>query len=73
MLSWIKWIGTIAGIIGAGFLAANIQESGWGFIFFLISSLAWAWVGIKTRDHALTALQGVFVGIDVLGIARWLL
>ncbi len=31
------------------------------------------WVGIKTRDHALTALQGVFVVIDVLGIYRWLL
>ena len=73
MLSFIKWIGTIAGIIGAGFLALNVQESGWGFTFFFVSSVAWAWVGIKTRDHALTALQSVFVLIDVLGIYRWLL
>lgn len=73
MHSSIKWTGTIAGIIGAVFLALNIQESGWGFIFFLVSSVAWTWVGIRTKDHALTALQGVFVGIDMLGIVRWLL
>lgn len=73
MLSSIKWTGTVAGIIGAAFLALNVQESGWGFIFFLVSSVAWLVVGIRTRDHALSALQGVFVGIDVLGIVRWLL
>jgi len=73
VLQSIKWVGTAAGIIGAAFLALNVQESGWGFTFFLVSSLAWFWVGIRTRDHALTSLQGVFVGIDVLGIVRWLL
>ncbi|RAU22807.1 hypothetical protein CU669_05300 [Paramagnetospirillum kuznetsovii] len=73
MLQSIKWVGTAAGIIGALFLAANVAESGWGFTFFLVSSLAWTWVGVRTRDHALTALQGVFVGIDLLGIVRWLL
>ncbi len=73
MLSTTKWVGTIAGIIGAGFLAANTPESGWGFTFFLVSSLSWTWVGIRTGDPALTALQGVFVAIDVLGIYRWLL
>lgn len=73
MLQWIKWVGTVSGIVGALFLAANIEGSGWGFTFFLISSIAWLWVGIKTRDHALSALQGVFVAIDLLGIFRWLL
>ena len=74
MLQPIKLTGTAAGIAGALILAANVAESGWGFAFFFVSSVAWFWVGIRTRDHTLSALQqGVFIGIDVLGIARWLL
>lgn len=72
MLETVKWVGTAAGIIGALLMAANIEGSGWGFAFFFVSSVAWCWVGIRTRDHALTALQSVFVGIDLLGIWQWI-
>lgn len=73
MIEPVKWLGTGSGIIGAALMAANVEESGWAFAFFLVSSMAWCWVGLRTRDKALTALQAVFVCIDVLGVWRWLM
>ncbi len=73
MLSKLKWIGTLAGTSGALLLALNIPYSGWAFTLFLISSCIWTSVGLVTRDPALWILNGVFVGIDILGIYRWLM
>lgn len=67
-----KWTGTGAGIAGALLVAADIPASGYGFILFLVSSVCWAWVGIRTRDLPLALLQGVFTAINLLGIWRWL-
>lgn len=50
MLAWVKWIGTGAGIVGATTVALNIPSSGWGFVAFLVSSTAWAWVGWQSAD-----------------------
>lgn len=68
----IKWAGTAAGIAGATMVAFNLPWSGWGFVPFLASSLAWAWVGWRMADRPLLTLQAVFTGINALGIYRWL-
>jgi hypothetical protein len=33
-LTFLKWIGTSTGIVGALFVALNIPQSGYGFVFF---------------------------------------
>lgn len=72
MLTALKWIGTGSGALGALLIALNIPESGWAFAFFLVSSVAWWVAGVQMRDRALWMLNLVFIGIDTLGIVRWL-
>ncbi len=69
----LKWIGTSSGIAGAVLLAVNIPESAWGFVLFLISSSCWAVAGYFMAESSLVLLHLVFVGVNVLGIYRWLL
>ncbi len=73
MLQPIKWTGTGTGILGALLIAANVPLSGWGFVLFLVSSLAWTGAGLLTREPSLVALNATFTAINVLGIVRWLL
>ena len=72
MLPALKWIGTASGAMGALLIALNLPESGWAFVLFLISSIAWLIAGVVMRDRALWMLNLVYVGIDTLGIVRWL-
>jgi len=67
-----KWVGTIAGIAGAALIALNIGIVGYGFVLFLISSVLWSAVAIVQRETSLFVLQGAFVLVDVVGVARWL-
>ena len=69
----LKWIGTISGAAGALLISLNIPESGWAFVFFLISSLAWTSAGFLMRDVALWTLNLAFVAIDIIGIVRWII
>jgi hypothetical protein len=72
MVSAAKWIGTITGIVGALLIAANIGAVVWGFALFLVSSTLWTTVAVIQRERSLWLLQGVYVGLNVLGIIRWL-
>jgi hypothetical protein len=72
MLPRLKWLGTTAGILGALLIAANIPASGWGFVLFLASSLAWTTAGLIMRDPPLVALNATFTAINILGVVRWL-
>lgn len=67
-----KWVGTLAGVAGAGLIALNIGYVGHGFILFLISSVLWTAVATMQRDASLFVLQGTFVVVDMVGIARWI-
>ncbi|MBF0453898.1 MAG: hypothetical protein HQL72_03650 [Magnetococcales bacterium] len=72
LLTWLKWIGTSTGVTGALLVALNIPQSGYGFLLFLISSLTWFAAGWRMREPSLMVLQGVFIGVNILGIWRWL-
>jgi|GEM_PF-1958491 len=66
-----KWVGMISGVAGAVLVALNIDISGYGFLLFL-SSLLWSMAGFIQRDNSLIVLQVAFVGINMVGIYRWL-
>ena len=69
----LKWSGTITGIAGAALLAFNIPISGWGWVLFAVSALAWPTAGLVMRENSLVMLQGGFLAVDLIGIYRWLL
>lgn len=54
-------------------LAFNIPISGWGWVLFAVSALAWTIAGLVMREYSLVMLQGGFLAVDLIGIYRWLL
>ncbi len=68
----LKWSGTITGLAGAALLALNIPISGWGWVLFAVSALAWTIAGLVMREYSLVMLQGGFLAVDLIGIYRWL-
>jgi len=68
----IKWIGTIIGIIGVGILALAILPLMWiGFLFILISDIAWGYIGWKQNDRALMLINIVFGIANMIAIYSW--
>ncbi len=73
MTTWMKWIGTGSGILGALWIAVNIASSGWGFVLFVISSTCWIAAGWRMREPSLVLLHSAFNVVNCIGIYRWLL
>jgi hypothetical protein len=74
MADTIPWIATIATIIGASMTAANLgsRVTGYGFIAFTFGAVCWIFVGATTQQPALLWTNVVLLGLDILGIWRWL-
>lgn len=62
----IKWIGTIASIIGAFMVASQIVL--FGYILFIAGSVSWLIIGIRSKDNAMITLNGVFFLANLLGL-----
>jgi len=73
LLEILKWFGTLTGVAGATILALNIAISGWGWVLFALSALAWTIAGMAQRDASLVVLQGAFLVVDLIGVWRWLI
>jgi len=69
----IKWLGSITGIIGALMLALNNQYSMYGYIFFIISSLALTFEFYRDKVNSMLLQQFIFLAINSLGAYKWLL
>ena len=68
----LKWFGTILGVAGALMVALKLPISGWGFVLFLLSSVAWSVAAYRMNERSLLFLQLTFSVINILGIYRWL-
>ena len=62
----IKWIGTISSIIGAFSVAYHMFL--FGYACFIVGSVSWLYIGIKTKDKPLVTLNGVFFIANILGL-----
>lgn len=72
-LTWLlEWSGSILGLIGAWLLAANVDQSRFGYVAFLASSLLLLWYSVRARAWGLLMMQLGFVGANTLGVARWI-
>lgn len=69
----VGWVGSVCGITGAVLLALNLPISGYGYLFFLVSSVALVAWSFKTgAKHNLT-MQLCFCVINSIGVYNWLI
>ncbi|MBM3927720.1 MAG: hypothetical protein FJ335_04570 [Sphingomonadales bacterium] len=54
-------------------LDSGRRVTGWGFVIFVASAVAWIAGAVLTRDWALTSQNGVLLGINLFGVYRYLI
>ncbi len=71
----IKWFASISGMTAALMVSLDLgrRATGWAFVIFVASSVAWfagAWL---TEDWALGTQNSVLFAINLLGVYRYLI
>lgn len=68
------WVAPVATMVAAMMTAANLgpRVTGWGFVVFLIGSIAWTTVAIVTGQANLLWANGFLCLVNLVGIWRWL-
>lgn len=69
----LRWFAAGTGLIAGIMVASNTPITGWGFVLFTISSLAWIAAGYLLPDRSLLTLNSGLLLVNLLGIYRWLL
>lgn len=68
--TYVEWVGSISGILGALLIASNTRLSHWGWWLFLMSSVLMCVFAIGIGASGVLALNMCFVATNVLGIVR---
>lgn len=71
----VGWIAAISGTAAALMVSLNFGQriTGYGFVIFTVSSVAWILTGWLDGEFALLTQNAVLLGINCLGIYRWLI
>ncbi len=72
-LNIMEWSGAMIAVIAAIMLALNVSISPWAFVLYFISSLILAIWGWYSGAYAIALQNVIFIGINSLGIYRWLI
>jgi uncharacterized membrane protein len=72
-LKIMEWSGAMIAVIGAVMLALNVSISAWAFVLYFISSLILTFWGWYSGAYAIALQNMIFIGINALGIYRWLI
>jgi hypothetical protein len=61
-------------MIAAMMTAANLgaRVTGWGFVVFMVGSIAWSIVGVTSGQTNLIATNGFLTFVNLIGVWRWL-
>lgn len=72
---FLAWFATGTGIVAAIIVSLNLgaTKTGWGFVVFTVSSLAWIASALLQGETPLTIQNCVLLVINVVGIYRYLL
>ena len=73
VLELIEWIGCATGLCGSALLALNNRYSGWGFVLFLLSNVAWIYFGLLTHATGMVVMQVGFTATSLMGVWRWMI
>jgi len=71
----IRWFASISGMIAATLVSLDWgrRDTGWGMVLFCASAVAWITGAVLAHDWALGTQNVVLLGIDVLGVYRYLI
>jgi hypothetical protein len=71
----IQWAATITGITAAIMVAGKFSGkiTGWGFVVFTASSVAWVTFGVMKGETPLTLQNAVLFVINLIGVWRYLI
>lgn len=71
----LKWLASISGIVAALMVSLDSgrKVTGWGFVIFVASSIAWFTGAALSHDWALGTQNMVLFAINLLGVYRYLI
>ncbi|KIU28711.1 hypothetical protein SR41_06615 [Sphingomonas melonis] len=71
----LRWFASISGMIAAAVVALDWgrRDTGWAMALFCLSAIAWITGAVLMRDWALGSQNVVLLGIDLLGVYRYLI
>lgn len=74
LIEILKWFASISGVIAALMVAGDLgrRVTGWGFVIFTASSIAWIISGLMDEEGALATQNVVLFGINLIGVWRYL-
>lgn len=72
---YIRWFAAISGMIAATLVSLDWgkRDTGWAMVLFSCSAVAWIAGAALMRDWALGTQNVVLLGIDLLGVYRYLI
>lgn len=72
---FIRWFAAISGMIAATLVSLDWgkRDTGWAMVLFCLSALAWITGAALMKDWALGTQNVVLLGIDLLGVYRYLI
>lgn len=62
----LKWIGTIANVLGAFLVAFGIMLA--GYTAFIIGSILWVCIGLGSKDKPLLIQSAIFLVANLIGM-----
>jgi hypothetical protein len=70
----LKWLASLSAIGAAAMVSFDLgrRVTGWGFVVFVVSNLAWIAGAAITRDWALGTQNVVLLAVDGFGVYRYL-
>lgn len=71
----LKWFATVTGVVAAFMVALDSgrRVTGWGFVIFVGSAIAWIAGAVLAKDWALTSQNAVLLGINQFGGYRYMI
>jgi hypothetical protein len=72
MADIIQWFATITGVIAAIMVAGRCggRSTGWGFLIFVASSIAWIAFAALKSETPLLIQNGVLLLVNIFGVYR---
>jgi hypothetical protein len=75
LIALLKWTASISGVIAALMVSLDSgrRVTGWGFVLFLASSVAWISGAALSYDWALGTQNIALFAINLFGVYRYLI
>lgn len=75
LITTLKWIASISGVIAALMVSLDSGRrlTGWGFVLFVGSSVAWIAGAVLAKDAALGTQNACLFSINLFGVYRYLI